>query len=101
MHFHINKIRHFPIPIITEKRMLKSLSSRRMSRFTVFCNLAEGIDCLQSDSVFAILKRTAMIDRIFSSLERYPLVRYMFRKLNVGLLHPPQLNDCLAMNTVI
>jgi len=42
-----------------------------------------------------------MIDRIFSSLERYPLVRYMFRKLNVGLLHPPQLNDCLAMNTVI
>ena len=36
-------------------------------------------------------------DRILSSLERYPLVSYMFRKFNVGLLHPPQLNGCLAI----
>jgi len=46
---------------------------------------------LQSQGELQGLKYLEDSDRILSSLERYPVVHYMFRKFNVGL---PSSSSC-------
>ena len=88
-----DKIRHFPIPIITQKWMLKSLSSMRMSRVAVFSHLAEGIDRLQSE--FNLVPESYIGFLVLSSLQ----LQHIYKQLSDS--GPNGLKFCMPLASAI